>query len=179
MMMLMMLMMLMMMICVKQCSELYIIYCIYYVLCHLEISQRVYLINAGWMLSTLWEAAKPFIPARTLQKVKILGNSSTDQAVIFPDVSGGASSLPTYLGGELLADECPQICPAMTVDDAYGVVLKEIFDCFVKNSTDPLLYPTDTKEFLDAALVHARSMSKSSAIHQQRIDDIIYLFNSQ
>lgn len=136
--------------------------------------------NAGWVLSTLWEAAKPFIPARTLDKVKIISNSRTDLEVIFEDVEGGASSLPTYLGGALALDQCPQICPAMTVDDAYGVVVQEILSACQEqqNPSDPFsLYPTDTLEFLEAALTHARTFSKSSIIHQQRIDNITSILN--
>jgi len=138
-----------------------------------EISQRVYLANAGWVLSTLWEAAKPFIPARTLFKVKIVGSTSAEQEAIFNDVEGGAASLPTYLGGELLPDQCPQLCPALSVDDAYGVVLKEILDSHEKKTE--ILYPSDTEEFLAAALVHARKQSSSSIVHSHRVDDIIAL----
>lgn len=140
-----------------------------------EISQRVYLANAGWVLSTLWEAAKPFIPARTLFKVKISGGSSAEQAAIFDDVEGGAASLPVYLGGDLSPEECPQLCPAMSVDEAYGVVLKELLDSHKQKSTYLLGLSSDTETFLNAALRHARTFPGSSIIHSHRIDDICAL----
>lgn len=146
-----------------------------------EISQRVYLANAGWVLSTLWEAAKPFIPARTLDKVKIIGSSRAELEAIYADVEGGATALPSFLGGDLSPENCPQICPAMTVDAAYGVVVKEIMETFKSNLSAGFaaLYPRDTQEFLDAAMTHANTFSQSSLIHQHRRDDITFLLNSR
>ena len=90
---------------------------------------------------------------------------------LFNDVEGGASSLPNYLGGKLDPEQCPQVCPAISVDDAYGVVLKEILDSYKLEPSDPLLYP-DIRQFLNAALVHAKKRSLFS-----RVGDIEWLLN--
>lgn len=40
-----------------------------------EISERVSLVNAGWFITTLWGAIRPWLPTRTQEKMNILGGS--------------------------------------------------------------------------------------------------------
>ena len=127
------------------------------VLMYPEINERVTIVNAGWFISTLWAAVRPFIPKRTDGKIKILNTEY--QEIIHADIVGGSESLPVFLGGSL-DDMEHRVCPAQSVDSAYGSILSDI-------CSGASTYP-DSEYFLKAALQHARSLSSSSLIHRDR-----------
>ena len=131
-----------------------------------EITERVNMINSGWFFSTLWAAVKPFLPTRTKGKFRVLG--SDFHGPIFADVIGGGNSLPAFIGGKIEEGK-HRVCPAMSVLDAYGVVVKEIvngkvFDIYGQNFTDTDIEYKDAQEFMESALNHAKSVSQTDDI---------------
>ena len=148
-----------------------------------EITERVCVVNAGWVVSALWSAIKPFLPTRTEAKFRIL---SGDSKSIFGDIRGEGGALPDFVGGALLEGE-HSVCRAVSVDEAYGIVLNEIIA--TANATTATASAaaatavegvnesgrfTDVDEFLSHALVHAKKYSKSNNdAHQRRIEKIL------
>ena len=126
-----------------------------------EINALVVIVNAGWFAAALWATLKPFLPARTEKKIKLLNADYVD--AIAPEVTGGVESLPDFLGGRMLAKD-QSIDPAMTVDEAYGSITNEI-------CSGAVTYP-DSDEFLSAALLHAKRLSPSSEHHRDRVSVI-------
>jgi len=119
-----------------------------------EITEKVILVNAGWIISTLWAAVRPFLPKRTKGKFKILGSSEAElEEHLYPYVVGGRDQLPSFLGGKLGEDQ-HSVCPATQVDEAYGIVLDEVIEW--KNLAGDKEYP-DTKEFLAKCRGHAEA----------------------
>jgi hypothetical protein len=126
-----------------------------------EITERVSMVNSSWIVSSLWAAVKPFCPIRTQEKLNILNTAALDGpesvfALTYDDVSVGKANLPDFIGGVLQEGE-HAVCPAMSVNDAYSVVLNEILDSKSTHS-----YP-DSFEFLDAALKHAKRVNSGNA----------------
>ena len=114
-----------------------------------EISEKVYIANAGWVLSTLWAAIRPFLPTRTQNKVTVISGGAVD--VIIDEVEGGRASLPQFLGGDLLPEQCG-VCPGVSVDDAYRVVVREILGGGGEEGGEQRY--SDEMEFLEAAIRH-------------------------
>lgn len=117
-----------------------------------EISEKVFIINAGWLITTLWTTIKPFIPSRTEEKLTILGTNyhqtlceslfgtsdlaATDGMVQLQCILSSTSS-PTFPSSNQIHD----------VESAYDLILSEIFS----TNANTEIYP-DTKEFLESAL---------------------------
>ena len=138
-----------------------------------EITERVNMINSGWFFSTLWSAVKAFLPSRTKGKFRVL--NSNFHELIFADVVGGGDSLPSFIGGKL-EDGVHSVCPAMSVLDAYGVVVDEVVDGKVidiinGSDTNQSIQYKDAKEFMEMALNHAKNASQTEEI-VQRIEKI-------
>lgn len=142
------------------------------VLRYAEITERVSLVNSSWVVSTLWNAIKPFLPVRTQEKLNILNTSASNPhsessdsifSLTYGDIAVGKASLPDFIGGSL-KDGQHAVCPAMSVDAAYAVVVDEILAAPVP------MYP-DTVEFLEAALKHAERMSHSP-VHKEQVKRI-------
>jgi hypothetical protein len=130
------------------------------VLMYPEINERVTIVNAGWFISTLWSAIKPFLPKRTEGKIRIVNTDYQD--IIYPEIIGGAASLPLFLGGGLGERE-HRVCPAQAVDTAYGAIAADICGGAAE-------YP-DQEQFLQAALQHAHRhslLSSDSTLHRDR-----------
>jgi hypothetical protein len=122
-----------------------------------EISEKVYLINAGWFISTLWGAIQPFLPTRTVQKLSILRGGDNQNAVLSEYIVGGLETIKEPF-------------PVLSVEAAYGVLITEIL------ASDPghLPYP-DSKEFLIAALSFSRKaleIEPDDEFHINRINEI-------
>lgn len=128
------------------------------VLMYPEINERVTIVNAGWFMSSLWAAVKPFLPLRTEGKIKIMNTDYQD--AIQSGISGGAPSLPDFLGGGL-GEQSHGVSPALSVDDAYGSIVAAI-------CSDGVSYP-DSDEFLRAALRHAAAQSSSSHVDRANL----------
>lgn len=126
-----------------------------------EISERVYVVNAGWAISALWGTIRPLLPTRTESKFRILSGGAES---IFGEINGGDAALPDFVGG-LLSEKDHTVCSALSVDNAYGIILKEIED-----TTDISQY-TDLREFFQRAHSHSAKFPKSD-IHQARIQQI-------
>ncbi len=109
-----------------------------------EITERVCVVNAGWVISALWSAIRPFVPTRTQSKFSILDDISS----LDGDIVGGVACLPSFVGGAREEGDHP-VGPAATVHDAYGAVL----GC-IAESGSACSYP-DVAEFLQACLLHA------------------------
>lgn len=133
-----------------------------------EITERVYVVNAGWVMSTLWSAIKPLLPTRTEAKFRILHDHGA--ASILSEIEGGVLSLPDFVGGSLRNGQ-HLVCPAVSVDDAYEIVMNEIL------STSDIYQYIDLDEFLVHALNDAKKYPKS-AKHQSRIKNILKIKNS-
>ena len=133
-----------------------------------EITEKVYMVNAGWVVSTLWAAITPFLPSRTKGKFSILGYYFDD--IIHPLIEGGRASLPVFLHGDL-KDGDHSVCPALSVDEAYGRVVEEVALMMKERNANECapMYP-DAHEFLQAALLHGKGFSDD--LHLQRIGSI-------
>jgi hypothetical protein len=108
-----------------------------------EISEKVFIINAGWLITTLWAAIKPFIPSRTEEKLTILG---TNYLVTLSDALFGTSDTSSSREGMaqlqslLSSPSSPtssstslQISSEITihtVESAYDSILNDIFRSF-------------------------------------------------
>lgn len=139
------------------------------VLMYPEINERVSIVNAGWFMSTLWAAVKPFLPKRTENKIRIMSNGFAE--TISTEIKGGYEALPDFLGGKLAAVD-HGVCPALSVDDAYAAITDDICAGVVEYS--------DSEEFLAAALSHARNLSSTSDYHRSRVLQIeSYLNNNK
>mmetsp|Transcript_39424 Transcript_39424/g.77557 ORF Transcript_39424/g.77557 Transcript_39424/m.77557 type:complete len:287 (-) Transcript_39424:264-1124(-) len=79
-----------------------------------EITMRVCIVRAPTIFSMIWKAVVPFLPSRTKDKVKVLGNSEY-LAELSEYIEGGEESIPDFLGGKLTDHS---ICPAMKVSEA-------------------------------------------------------------
>ena len=131
-----------------------------------EITERVNMINSGWFFSTIWSAVKPFLPTRTKGKFRVLGSDFHDP--IFADVVGGGDSLPSFIGGKIEEGQ-HRVCPALSVHDAYGIVVKEVvsgkfFDIHGQKFTDAEIRYKDAQEFMEKALNHAKNASQTDEI---------------
>ena len=83
-----------------------------------EVTYRVVMVNAPSAVTAIWAAISVFLPARTKAKVKILGTDFMDE--VLPELEGGLSVLPDFLGGETNYDT---ILPkAMPVEDGLAEV---------------------------------------------------------
>ena len=139
-----------------------------------EITERVNMINSGWFFSTLWGAVKGFLPSRTKGKFRVLNHDFHE--LIFADVVGGGNSLPSFIGGGIKNGE-HTVCPAMSVLDAYGVVVDEIVGGQVidvvnrDNKTNQSINYRDENTFMEMALNHAKNASQTEEI-LKRIEKI-------
>jgi hypothetical protein len=133
-----------------------------------EISEKVFIINAGWLITTLWTAIKPFIPSRTEDKLTILG-SNYHQVV--SETLFGTSDVSTkemtHLQSLLSTSQSPSPDNEIhSVESAYHLILEEIFT----SATAAAAYP-DLREFLQAARHYLdRFPSSKLALHKQNIE---------
>jgi hypothetical protein len=139
--------------------------CTHGVLQYPEITEKIYIINAGWVISTLWSAVKSFIPARTEEKLEIRSSGMNTQLLEEIFGSNTESYDASIRCSQLIGDT--DISPAETVDDAYGIILADII-----GAQDPLGVYADSREFLEAARAHALIYSSSSKAHEDRIEAI-------
>ena len=89
-----------------------------------ESTRKIYIIRAPWFISKLWALMKPILPARTSDKVDILGESygETISELVPP------TNLPIFIGGEAkgewvgraepVDDECRDLMRAALEEDA-------------------------------------------------------------
>ncbi|KAL5551119.1 hypothetical protein UlMin_001295 [Ulmus minor] len=84
-----------------------------------ETLHRLFIVNAGSGFKMLWKALKPFLDARTLAKIRVLGYNYLNDLLEIID----QSNLPTFLGGNctcadyggcLLSDKGPWNNPEIT-----------------------------------------------------------------
>ena len=161
-----------------------------------EISEKIFIINAGWILTTLWSAIKSFIPTRTEQKLKILGSNYYQElsTYLFDDhlrdenmsllVSALTSNNTTNLTTTSQSSNDPlgienKCDNVYFVEDAYEIILNEIFQFYQESlstttitTTTPTIafqYP-DTEEFLMNALKYIERFPNSKL--SNRIDVI-------
>lgn len=78
-----------------------------------EITRNVYMINAPGSFQTIWNAISVFLPQRTKDKVRVLGDDFLE--VIASECEGGVDDIPEFLGGKHPGHN---ICPAKTVKEA-------------------------------------------------------------
>ena len=133
-----------------------------------EITEKVYMINAGWFITTVWNTIKPFLPTRTEAKFEILSAVDVSQLGIrvYGNDKDGLTYFPSFLGGQA-SDAL--VCPARSVHEAYLIVIQEIL-------TEEVFYP-DAMEFLQHAITYLDSnstMDVSNKIeYKQQIQDYI------
>jgi hypothetical protein len=156
-----------------------------------EISEKVFIVNAGWLVTTLWTAIKPFIPSRTEEKLTILGTNyhHTLSEALFGTseiASEGMAQLgsilsPSSSSGSLQS----QANEIHTVEGAYDSILDEIFR-FHSSSTTAIgtevsttsagLGPfPDTREFLEAAkgFIERLPASTLRSVQAKKIDSLL------
>jgi hypothetical protein len=152
-----------------------------------EISEKVFIINAGWIITTLWAAIKPFIPSRTEEKLTILGTNY--HSVLSEELFGTSnlsnegmthlesvlSTSPLSSSGEFSHNEIH------SVESAYLLIVEQILSspATTSDSSDsPPQHPADVQEFLQTALNYLEKFPSSRVALQKKYIDTIQLLRA-